>query len=309
MINFNLLRIFHTVAVTGSVVRAAYQLHISQPAVSNGLKKLQDEFNIALFKRKRRNLVLTKDGEELLSYTKSIFSIEKDIELFLDNIKKKNNHIHLGLVTLYERSGVGDIIDIFKSINSDIVLSIHSGNTMTTLRELADGNIDIAIAGPVKNLPHLTRFFYKEHTVFLIVPKGHRLFGAQHFTSDDLVAEKILLKEAGSAVRTVINEYLEKNAVNINTAIELSNFDSMLEMMKHSGGIAFFPDDIISHLSIDPDMFSTLSPAEGSLSFSTWLYIRNIHSYPESLRGLIKKLARTFSAHSPQGGQPPSHKE
>ena len=83
MINFNLLRIFHMVAHTHNVVHAAENLYISQPAVSTALKKFQNELGFSLFIKYKRNLVLTDEGKKLLEFADKIFSIEKEIDEFI----------------------------------------------------------------------------------------------------------------------------------------------------------------------------------------------------------------------------------
>ena len=290
MLNFNLLRVFYAVARTRSVVRAAEKLYISQPAVSSGLKKLQQRYGISLFAKEGRNLVLTKDGEQLLDIAEKIFAAEKEAEHFLASLENPQNiTIHLGLVTLYERSGVPDIIEQFKSVNKKITLSIHSGNSKSLTQRLLSHEIDMAISSDVANIKFENTFFYKKHRIFLVVPEGHRLFGKRVFDPEALQNENVLLKEVGSAVRANVDNYIRSNNIRLNVFSELSNFDSMLDIMQNDNCIAFFPDDIVSHLHLGEEGFSVLEPRQ-PIEFSTYIYLRKVSSYPESIKKYLTEI-------------------
>ena len=71
--DLNLLRIFYTVATEESVSRAALKLHISQPAVSQNIKLLEQEIGFSLFIRTNKGVKLTNEASEMFSYCKNIF--------------------------------------------------------------------------------------------------------------------------------------------------------------------------------------------------------------------------------------------
>jgi len=68
------LRVFHTVAEIGNLTHAGYVLNLSQSAVSRQISALESELSIALFNRHARGLVLTAEGELLFATTRSIFA-------------------------------------------------------------------------------------------------------------------------------------------------------------------------------------------------------------------------------------------
>ncbi|MFR2719961.1 MAG: LysR family transcriptional regulator, partial [Ruminococcus sp.] len=72
--NLNHYYIFHTVAKTGNISRAAQKLYISQPAISKSIQKLENSLNTVLFKRTSRGVSLTVEGEILYQHTKEAFS-------------------------------------------------------------------------------------------------------------------------------------------------------------------------------------------------------------------------------------------
>ena len=66
---------FHTIADTGNLTRAAEQLHVSPPALSNSLKRLERDLGVELFDRVGRNLVLNRYGEAYLPYVRAILEL------------------------------------------------------------------------------------------------------------------------------------------------------------------------------------------------------------------------------------------
>lgn len=68
MANLEYYRVFYTVAKTGSISKAAAELFVTQPAVSQVLSKLEDELNCTLFIRTSKGIKLTSDGQMLLGY-------------------------------------------------------------------------------------------------------------------------------------------------------------------------------------------------------------------------------------------------
>ena len=80
--NLHALRLFHVIATTGSVTRAAELLNISQPAITAQVKKFEKELSLTLFKPQGRGIGLTQAGAELLPLAKRLFSVEQQIEQF-----------------------------------------------------------------------------------------------------------------------------------------------------------------------------------------------------------------------------------
>ena len=71
--NLSLYRIFYATALAGNISKAADELFISQPAISQSIKKLEQSLDTALFVRSSRGVQLTEEGELLFSHVKSAF--------------------------------------------------------------------------------------------------------------------------------------------------------------------------------------------------------------------------------------------
>lgn len=291
MLNLNLLRVFHAVAKNQNVVKAAEKLFISQPAVSNALKRLQNDNEVRLFHKKGRALTLTEHGAELYTLTTRLFDIEKEIESLFGSVSSQAKHtIHVGLVTIYERFGIADIMRYFSEIDSAISVSIHSGNSRSVVEMLRNHAIDLAVSGDVLVGDNLRRHLYKRHEIFLMAPKGHSLYGKTTFSGDDIRGRRVVLKEAGSSVRNTVDAFLAKFEVNPVIVMELSNIDALLSLAKSEQCLTLLPDMSISDAQIADGSFSVARCEEHDLSFSAYITAHPPEAYADTTRKIIDRF-------------------
>jgi len=298
MLSLNFLRVFNVVVEQKSVIRASEKLFISQPAVSAALKKFQAEIDIRLFHKAGRTLALTEQGAMLYELTKRMFETEQEIEDLVRSLNSKEKHvIHLGLVTIYERFGVEDILHDFAKIDKNISVSIHSGNSARVVEMLGNKRWDMGIAGNVTQDNRLRYDFYRSHEVFLVAPKGHRLYGKREFSAADINGERVVLKEPGSSVRATLDAFFSRDKVRIIPVMELSNIDSILSLAETENCITFLPD--LSIVGLDKKRFSKAGLKGEALSFSTYVVTHPPSEYTAAKRAVIQAFTR---ARAPESG-------
>ncbi len=291
MLPLNLLRVFHVVAREQNMVKASELLFVSQPAVSNALKKLQSDIGIRLFYKNGRNLCLTEHGQELYKMTGPLFTAESEIERFFEQIKATTRQsIHIGLVTIYERFGIEKILQHFSQVDHSISVSIHSGNSQGIAEMLLNKKIDMGISGDVLANPSLAYQLYQRHEVFMVVPAGHRLYGQATFTARDVENERMVLKETGSSVRRTINIFFEETGITPQVITELSNLDSILNLVRRENCITFLPDLSVPDTSAKDSPFSAASHAKGPLCFNTYIVYHKDGMYTEYTRKIIEQF-------------------
>ena len=295
MLNLHLLRIFHAVAHHQSVIHAATSLHITQPAVSNAIKKLQHEYEVSLFYKSGRHLKLTEEGINLYTFSQQIFEIAQQADSYLMQLKPNApRNIRIGLVTLYERYFVDKIVNIFHEIDSSVTVSIVSGNSSSVLQMLLHGDVDMAVSGSQTLENKLKRFFFKKHNVYLFAPQGHPLYGKKTFNAKDLKSQKIISKERGSAIRQTVDTYLNKYSIQVDSVVELSNLDSILDLATKEKCLSFLPE---THQSIENSTIkqeSLLIAQEGDLYFDIHFYFLPEHRYTPSHLAFFSKLQQVL---------------
>jgi len=95
-IDLNLFKTFYFVALHNSFTKASEKLYISQPAVTQSIKKLEEQLNVELFKRTSNGIVLTKEGEKVFYYAEQLNNLIEANSNLINKIKEDENNIYLG---------------------------------------------------------------------------------------------------------------------------------------------------------------------------------------------------------------------
>lgn len=296
MLNLNLLRIFHSVAHRQNVVKAASELYISQPAVSNAIKKLQKEYQVDLFCKEGRNIKLTETGKQLYAYSQQIFQLTEEADNFLRSLNQQTiSPLRIGLVTLYERFYIDEILQLLKNIVPNAPITFVSGNSRTLAEKLESREVDLIFNARFVEHDDIKTKFFRKHRVCLAVPEKHELYGKKFFTPIDIENKEFLLKENGSAVRTAVDNYLEKHNISIIPKVELSNLDSIQKLAVSKEYLTFFPEINfpLFYPLWDSDCF--LRSKNDDIYFSIYISCLKFSHYPPSMQDIVKKCYEELS--------------
>lgn len=172
---------FLAVAEEGSITRAAETLHISQPALTTNLKRLEHDLKVQLFTRTSRGVKLTRYGETLYE---NVAIMHRLYDNALDTIERQRLHFEEGVSigsgytwwTLFLR----DLMVEYNRKHSDAPLNVILGNTLRCMDQLVAGDISLFIGHRIEDL------FGGVHADFLeigptrdgfFVREGHPLVG------------------------------------------------------------------------------------------------------------------------------------
>ncbi|NEP19959.1 MAG: LysR family transcriptional regulator [Leptolyngbya sp. SIO4C1] len=142
--NLYQVRYFLTIAETGSFSRAAERLYLSQPSLSTGIKKLEQELGVSLFERGGRRTVLTAAGRSFLEKAKVIM---EQYQAALHELKGFYDQptLRVGVLSTMRVAELADLISTFQQHHPNVAIELHDG-TLEKLREgLEQGDIDVAL--------------------------------------------------------------------------------------------------------------------------------------------------------------------
>ena len=152
-INFELYRIFYTVATIGNITKASKELMISQPAISKSIKNLEEQLGGQLFTRTKRGVILTEEGKEFYYYIKQAIEFINNAEnKFTDLINLDVGTIRIGISTTLTKEFLLKYLEKFHKLYPKIEIQIHTNITYELMQKLRDGLIDLIIL----NLPYDT---------------------------------------------------------------------------------------------------------------------------------------------------------
>jgi LysR family transcriptional activator of nhaA len=144
-INYHHLYYFWRIALTGSITKTSHECHVSQSALSQQLKQLENNIGVVLFERIGRQLVLTDMGKKVLSYANEIFTAGEELQSF---IKRGNSsiqrHISIGVLTTLSRNFTESFISpLLKDPNVSFTLATRG---MTNLLDgLVNHDFDLVL--------------------------------------------------------------------------------------------------------------------------------------------------------------------
>lgn len=245
---------FAAVAEHRSISRAAVALHLSQPAVSGQLRQLQDEFGEPLYQRDGRGVRLTPAGEQLASYAARLRDTWRQAHAYRDALRGlEQGTLRIGASTTPASYLLPYLIAEFHRRYPDVGLHTADGNTTEIVGAL--GAVDIAmIEGPVgADLPPDTAVHaWREDEIVAIVPRTHPLVEAsQSGASGDaaatarsvdvalLGAHPLVLREAGSGVRQIVERAFARAGVPMRVALEIAGVEGVKEAVRAGMGIGF----------------------------------------------------------------------
>ncbi len=280
MENFR-LKVFRVVAGHLNFSRAAEELLLTQPAVTQQIKALEDEYGVPLFDRSGGRITLTPSGQALLPYAMRLKEISEEAYIAVASASGK----HGGQLTIGASQTIGqyllpNLVAGFLRENPRVSVTATSGNTDAILEALAAHKIQLAlIEGPaLRKDIHVEPFM--EDQMVLVVPASHEW--ADH--EIELTALKdapLLMREFGSGSRRVIENALVQAGLgkkDIKIRMELDSTEGLLSAVEAGLGVTF-----VSRWAV-----------RNQLSLGTLRLAR--------VRGL--KLSRMFSIAYPAGPEP-----
>ncbi|MGG5460804.1 LysR family transcriptional regulator [Clostridium sp. B9] len=127
----------------GSLNKAAESLYISQPNLSNSIKKLEEELNIKIFNRSNKGVVLTKEGRNFFDYAKSIVNQMEEIKHVFNTSEKKTSLRVASQYLNFTSDATCNLVKRFSDRDMDIYVKDSSPENI--IRDISNGSFDIGI--------------------------------------------------------------------------------------------------------------------------------------------------------------------
>lgn len=241
MENFR-LKVFRVVARHLNFSRAAEELLLTQPAVTQQIKALEDEYGVPLFDRSGGRIALTAAGQALLPYAEKLKSIaDEAYEAVSSAAGTHAGSLHLGASQTIGQYLLPNLVAAFLRENPRISVTAISGNTDEMLEALAAHRIQLAlIEGPaLRKDIHLEPFM--EDEMVLVVPASHE-WAEREIDLRTLATQPLLIREYGSGSRRVVEAALAKaglKAKDLNTTMELDSTEGLLNGVEAGLGVTF----------------------------------------------------------------------
>lgn len=239
------LRAFHAVATQGGFSKAASFLGLTQPAISDQVKKLEQRFNVLLFHRHKRVVRLTELGEKLLEITHRKFQLEKQAVDLLSAHQK----LEKGVVNIASDSPLHGIslIGRFRKKYTGMSVSLHMGNAQEILNGLVDFSYDIGVVADMKEDDRFFSFTLCRDPLVAFVSSRHPWASRREVTLKDLSNARLILREKGSRTRIHVEEEFTKANLRLDVAMEVQGREAAREAVAAEIGIGIVSKPEFGH--------------------------------------------------------------
>lgn len=246
--DLNQLRAFLEIARQEHMTRAAKSLHLTQPAVSAQLARLEEELGQPLFDRTAKGMVLTEAGETFRGYVEESLRRLEDGRVALDElIGLQSGALAVGGGATATTYLLPPLLGRFHEEHPGIRFFVREQSSQESVADVLSGKLDLGIvtlpieggSGGSEDVRKLEVRRWTEDEMRLIVPPNHRLGDRQVFGWDDLDEQPLVLFEAGSAVRAILDERVEEAAIDVDIVMELRAIESIKQMVAQGIGAGF----------------------------------------------------------------------
>ena len=239
--NFRLV-VFRTVARHLSFSRAAEELLLTQPAVTQQIKALEEQLGAPLFDRGGGRISLTPGGDALLPFAEQIRELgEGAIAAVARAQGLTAGELRVGASQTIAQYLLPRFLAAFLRMNPQVHIAARSGNTDEMLSELLAGQLHIALLeGPDQRKDvHIEPFM--DDRMVLVVPSGHE-WADQTITLEHLSAQPLLVREFGSGSRRVVEHALAAAGLkprDLNIRMDLDSTEGLLNAVEAGLGVTF----------------------------------------------------------------------
>ena len=245
MVNLELYRVFYTVAKCGSLTRAAEELYISQPAVSQSIKQLENQLGVTLFIRTHRGMQLTEQGGKMI-----FEEVERALRLFdeaesrLEQTKgSASGTIRIGASdTIFEYFLADKIVDFHEKFPA-VKIELMADFTPDTIEKLKANRCDVAFVNlPIEVDPELELEgnCMRLNDIFIASDKFQEL-SAGVISLSKLKKYPLIMMDKNTVARHALDAFMGRMGVELTAAIEVGSWDLMKRLVEKGMGIGVIP--------------------------------------------------------------------
>ena len=273
------LRYIVTLAQEQHFGRAASKCFVSQPTLSVGVKKLEDELGVALFERTRNAVRVTPMGEMIVSQAQKVLEEASAVkQLAKSGQDQLSTPLRVGAIYTIGPYLFPHLVPQLAALAPEMPLYIEENFTAVLRKKLRMGELDaIIIALPFNEPDVLTKALYDE-SFRVLLPGGHPWEKQKEIDLADLTKEELLLLGEGHCFRDQILEACpmlatKKEAGADGSGIEATSLETIRHMVASGMGISVLPQSAVVDSHYAPNILSTRpfkAPAPGRTVALAW---------------------------------------
>ncbi len=232
------LRLFEAVARHKSFTRAAEEVHLSQPAVSIQVKRLEQNVGLALFEHVGKRISLTDAGRELYAASKDVLGRLAELDGAIDSLSGEVAGTLTVTAVTSAKYFLPHLLGAFIRRYPDVEPRLKVANRSSLLERVADNEDDLYVMGHVPDGLDVEELPFLENVIAVVASPDHQLARKRKITLQHITEERFLVREAGSGNRKVVEEFFQEQGLRINPYMELGSAEAIKQGVMAGLGIS-----------------------------------------------------------------------
>ena len=235
------LRVFLTVAAERSFSRAAARLHRTQPAVSQAIRRLEDEMGARLFDRSSKDGTLTEAGRVLREYAERLQRLAEEAQLSVRELRD----LQRGRVLIGSNEGgvhiLLPLIERFRENHARILVDVRRVPARQVAVEVAQGSLDFGVVTFDPGDKRLHSLVIGTDDLVLLVHPSHPFAGRDTVPMAEFASETVIAHSDPSPARDQVMRQAELRHAPINIQIALPSLEGIKRAVEKQMGVALLP--------------------------------------------------------------------
>ena len=294
--DINQLEVLVTVARERSFSRAAEVLNRTQPAVSQAVRRLEQEVGEKLFDRSSKDGTLTFAGEVLLDYARQMLNLRYSAQAALVEMR----NLHHGKVSISANEHTVfyllPVIEEFRKLHPMIKIEVQRGVASRIPKQITGREVELGVISFTPNDDSLRSVAVMNDELVLVVSPKHEFAERGSVSIKELGDVTFVAHNAPSPYRQKVIETFEKNKTRLNISVELPSLEAIKKLVQRGVGVALVPK-LTAQAEIETGQLVALSVKEMKLERKlNIIYRRNSelsHAAKEFLK-VARDIGKTF---------------
>ncbi len=250
-LNYHHLLYFWMVAKEGGIARAAEQLHLAQPTLSNQIRKLEKSLGAKLFDRVGRSLVLTDTGQIVYRYAEEIFTLGRELSDALQGLPGKDTvQFTVGVPDVLPKLVVYQLLKPVLDLEEKVQLVCYEGKLHDLLADLALHRLDIVLAdSPLAPATHIRAFNHLlGESSITVFAQGELAKKYKKGFPQSLHGAPMLLPTHNTTLRRALEQWFDAQGLRPQTVHEFEDSAVLKVFGQHGEGVFASPTAIESEI-------------------------------------------------------------
>ena len=224
-----------------SYTRAAGRLSLTQPAVTQHIKRLEKELNVKLLNRVGNEIRPTNEGHIVIRYARRIIALHEKMEQSILDEKRRKRRLTVGITHTAESNAVAEVLGRYSARNPGTSIIITTGAINNLYDMLKNYELDLAVVEGKVQDDSINSLMLDTDSLVLVVSNNHRLARRSLVTINELKGEPLILRSPSSGTRNLFVAHLESHNMlldDFNVFLEVDNIATIKDLIRRDIGVS-----------------------------------------------------------------------